>query len=478
MKRWLFLAHRWLGLAGCLLILLWFASGFVMMYVPYPELTDDERLPALKPLDVHAIKAFPSDAAAACGAADVLRLRALQPAAQPIFAVLCSGEAWRAIDARDGAPVRVDAQAAARAAEQYGGAPSTGARLIDQDQWSISTSLHPHRPLWRVEVAGGGVHYVSSRTGEVVRDTSRMERGWNWVGAVVHWLYPTVLRSRSELWHWTVVGLSAYALFTAILGTVIGVLRWRRYASGRRTPYRGWMMWHHMAGLGTAVFVLAWLLSGLLSMNPGGVFSVGRLPPTPLNTFTAGASRVPHGAAGAKEIEWIRDGEGVLTWVRRSSTDSELRRGDQPVAVNEAYVRRRVSGLGFGAPSTVERLDELDLYYHARNASRPLPVWRVRFADPQATWVHVDGRSGQVFSVVDRSKRVARWLYHGLHSWDFQFLLQHRPLWNVLMLAAMAAGFFFSVTSVVVAWRRLTRRRPAARAASPILSPQEQQPCL
>src|SRR4051812_18894740 len=42
--------HRYLGVAVGLLMLVWFASGIVMMYVPYPDLTAKERLRPLGPI--------------------------------------------------------------------------------------------------------------------------------------------------------------------------------------------------------------------------------------------------------------------------------------------------------------------------------------------------------------------------------------------------------------------------------------------
>lgn len=38
-KRWTYLVHRWLGIGGCLLMLLWFVSGMVMLFIGYPKLT-------------------------------------------------------------------------------------------------------------------------------------------------------------------------------------------------------------------------------------------------------------------------------------------------------------------------------------------------------------------------------------------------------------------------------------------------------
>src|ERR1700730_5053712 len=40
MMRPLILLHRWLGIAFCLLFAMWFASGIVMHFVPYPERTE------------------------------------------------------------------------------------------------------------------------------------------------------------------------------------------------------------------------------------------------------------------------------------------------------------------------------------------------------------------------------------------------------------------------------------------------------
>ena len=42
--------HRWLGVAVCLLFAMWFASGIVMLYVPFPRLTDAKRPVGLFPL--------------------------------------------------------------------------------------------------------------------------------------------------------------------------------------------------------------------------------------------------------------------------------------------------------------------------------------------------------------------------------------------------------------------------------------------
>ena len=54
-KRLLYLFHRWLGVVLCVWFALLFASGIIMMYVEYPELTEEERLWQMDELNATAV---------------------------------------------------------------------------------------------------------------------------------------------------------------------------------------------------------------------------------------------------------------------------------------------------------------------------------------------------------------------------------------------------------------------------------------
>src|SRR5690606_13933883 len=41
-------------------------------------------------------------------------------------------------------------------------------------------------------------------------------------------------------------------------------------ANGRWTPFSGWMKWHHVTGIVGGVFLVLWIISGFLTMYPGG----------------------------------------------------------------------------------------------------------------------------------------------------------------------------------------------------------------
>jgi uncharacterized iron-regulated membrane protein len=493
--RWLILSHRWLGLFGSLLILLWFASGFVMMYVPFPRLSESERLASLATINFAQVRMSPAEARVRAksmlatnlettqtnaerkpDSLEIIRL--VQPIDTPIYALRFQRAGWVGIKADSGERLAVNELDAARAIAAFAAAPAGGATKLIVDQWSVYPGLKPHRPLFAVDVADGGRHYVSSRTGELVRDTSSFERGWNWIGSVVHWIYVTPIRENGDLWHWVVVVLSGYTIVVALLGTVLGVIRIRKYDSGNWSPYRSWMRWHHLFGLFGALFVFTWLVSGLLSMNPGTVFARADL--NQLSNLWRGAtldegmlpSSAPTSTLATKEIEWRVFREGAITIARRSEGESrvqlEATNGNQSWRVDRSFVEARAMSL---APSqkiaSIERLDEHDLYYYPRTRARPLPAWRIVLADEAQTWWHIDESTGELVNAMSRSNRVERWLYNGLHSWDFAPLLKHRPWsWDVPMLIAMTIGFVFSVTCVVIAWRRLLASKPQRSAQS------------
>ena len=66
------------------------------------------------------------------------------------------------------------------------------------------------------------------------------------------------------------VWTSIVGTFWTVIGLYIGIAKYRRYKSGRWSPYRGWFYWHHITGLVFGVLTLTWVMSGLFTMNPFG----------------------------------------------------------------------------------------------------------------------------------------------------------------------------------------------------------------
>ena len=77
----------------------------------------------------------------------------------------------------------------------------------------------------------------------------------------------------------------------------------------------------------------------------------------------------------------------------------------------------------------------------------------------------IDPKTARVVGTYSSRNWMNRWLYHGLHSLDFPWLYNHRPLWDVVVITFMAGGTALCVTSLVLAWRVLGRTLRRATVA-------------
>ncbi|MCU0648159.1 MAG: PepSY domain-containing protein [Gemmatimonadaceae bacterium] len=478
-KRWTILLHLYLGAALCLLFVVWFVSGVVMMYQSYPGLTLREKVAAMPALDCAGCRLSPEDAMARAGVRTLngpLRLGMLLD--RPVWRMQDSAGRWTAVRADDGTSLGVlSPQAAAPIATAFvGGAagrvldatPGVVAHyhgtLHDADQWTLTRTVRQQMPLYRFDLsdAAGTRVYVSPRSGEVLSASTRRERWVSMIGAIPHWIYPTILRRHAAAWSWVVIALSGIGTAMCLAGLAIGIWQWRwrrrgRRSSRARTPYRDAMMrWHHMLGLLFGVVTTTWVFSGLMSMNPGR-WSPGSAPTAEQRLVMSGgavdagrftipadsALRVVNRAAlraGVKELH-LAMVAGRPYWVGYFTADSALHlaadRHTSPVsAFPIAVLMARAAQLVPGAPMRdTSTLTWYDDYYRDQERQLPLPVLRVRYADRDGTWLYLDPRSGTVAQARGGKSRLERWLYDGLHDFDYAAIVYRRPLWDLLVIA-------------------------------------------
>lgn len=464
------LSHRWLGIAFCLLFAMWFATGIVMHFVPFPSLTEAERFAGLASLDGGATISA-ADAVAASGIADATRARLIQRSDGPVYIVSgpTRSRAVHASDGRDASVTSPDiALAVARLHADQRGLNAARAAIVarsDYDQWSVPNGFDRHRPLFRATLgdADGTEVYVSSPTGEVVLDTTRSERGWNWAGSVLHWIYPTILRSNWALWDRVVWTLSLLALVAAMLGTVLGIVRVRIRGGRISSPYRGWHVLHHLMGLAATVFLLTWIFSGWLSMDHGRLFSRGQLTPAEAGLLNAAPDwreaspldRRPL-SPSTREVEWFAFNGKVYRRDRVDLSRQTLTKaGEAPRDGPAGFLNVQEIGnltarlaAGCAAPSVLAGNDD----YPAQSNIPGAPVYRSTCGD---LWFDVDATSGDVLQRLDSSRRAYRWLYSALHTLDFPILLAHARLRDALIVGLCALGLMFSITGIVIGWRRL-----------------------
>lgn len=471
-RRWLYIVHRWIGIASAVLFVMWFCSGLVMAYVPYPSLTERERLGGAEPVAWPKVRLGPDQALAAAGRAawpGSFKLEMMR--GEPVYRI--DGATVSGVDGRLVGPVgAAEAEAIARGFHPSG-APAR-VETVERDQWTVAGGYDDDRPLLRVAFADriGTTIYVASTTGQVVLDTTRKERFWNWVGTVPHWIYFTELRKDQPAWRQVILWTSGVGIVGAVSGAWIGLLRLRlrrRYAHGKVSPYRGWMKWHHIGGLVAGLTLTTWIVSGWLSVNPNGWFARSSPDPAAMARYAGAGPRFPLdlGRVGAAAGPDVR--EARFAWVAGRPlailSDAQLRRTvlDAGAGREAAFEPRalfdRAAGLVPGARLVRrEVLTREDLYWYAHHAEPRLPVLRAVFDDPARTWFHIDPATGQVFGSMTTSDRVERWAFNFLHDFDLPVLLHTRPSWDILIWVLSIGGLVISVSSVVIGWRRLKRK--------------------
>jgi PepSY-associated TM region len=458
--RWLVLAHRYLGIAVGLLMVMWCLSGIVMMFVRYPNLGEASRRAALPPIDWHRC----------CTAGDVLqadrpveRLQIEMLAGHPVMRIAQTGEPARLIDLTDGQPVEhVTADQARSVALAYGADPQPPIQ-IDRDQWTVSGEFRRDRPLYRFDLAdpAGTQLYVSSSSGRAVQVTTGPQRFWNWLGAIPHWLYFTRLRADVALWSQVVIWTSLLGCCLAGTGLYLGIRQLARAPGGRWSPYRGFMLWHHLPGMVFGLFVLTWVASGLISMNPwgfldseGGATAASRLqgPPPPAREITQALSALAAAAPASTVSIITAPFDGALYFIATASDGRRQRIDASGQALPPPDMVRAAELLG---GSQTELLAEGDNYYFDRpGEAAALPVYRVVAG---GVCYYLDPISGEVLRMVDGDGRWYRWLHEGLHRLDFSPVLRSRPIWDLLMLTLMLGVTAVCITGTWLGWRRLTR---------------------
>ncbi len=323
-KSALIFLHKWFGVALALFFLTWFVSGIVLHFMPFPSLTQAERLANLPLLIAPSDCCLSAHEVANRDGLYFTQARFGLDLQRPVWRLLArplqepqTQTRWYALDARheasavdgtsevskastsvqvrapdgDASSALIEARAAA-VATAFSGQQALATELIDRDQWTVPQGMDPYRPLVRVELDGdeGLQLYVSVHSHEVVRDTRRVERFWNWLGAVPHWIYFTELRRWPQAWHHTVVWIAIPAVVLASSGLILGI--WQLFLNRTRwIPYKVfWPRWHHILGLTAALFTLTWIFSGLMSMNPFKVFSARSATAAELSAWHSGQS--------------------------------------------------------------------------------------------------------------------------------------------------------------------------------------------
>ena len=470
--------HRILGTLLSILFFMWFVSGIVMIYHYFPQANTKEKMEKLEPLPA----SLPSVEEILTRIPDSCLVKGISVnkyLGLTTFKVdTDKGTLTLSADSAGQLP-EINWNYITQVARLWCDAPIAKVdSLYHLEQWIPFNSLKKHFPIYKFRFADDAETelYISSHTGEVLQQTNHNERCWSYIGAIPHWVYFTQLRQDADLWMKSVIWLSAIGCLMTIAGLYVGIHAYSISCKRRkelRSPYKKkWYYWHHVTGVIFGLFVLTWVFSGMMSLAdvPEWIGKTEQTYPvrkimdenTPLlSDYPLDYHKVIADYKGkVTSLEWghfrsiplyhLYLGSKKVT-VDASSTEVK------PLNLTEAQITEAVKAIhGEDARLQVKFLTEYDNYYIARTGHLALPVWKVAVDNADKTCYYINPSNGN-YRDYNTHKRWGFWMYSGMHSLRFKFLIDHPMLWTAVIWTLLLGGATVSLTGIVLGVRYLKR---------------------
>jgi len=479
--------HRFLGAVLSIFFVAWFISGLVLIYHKYPKYSPDEelkhsaRLPEALP-STDSLRTVLSSQALDTLPLEELELSGGTYADPRARLVLSPEEGERRELAFDGDSLHalvLDRSYLESIAGRWGQRIERIDTLDDLDQWTPFSRLRDDLPFYRLHLSGGTGHevYVSSVTGEVLQESTRSERLWAWVGAIPHWIYFTYIRSQSELWRWIIIVIGAFGTFMALTGFYLGIVYYRTRAKKKAkklfSPFpRKRYQWHHFFGTVGGVLIIAWVLTGMLSVvcyprTETKDYPVDRLEgkPLALSEYKTDLTTLRLGEPELRSLSFSSLGDiPILRAEGGKDAHYYDARSTEPklLSLDSTEILRELRSV-FGPQHryVTDYLTKYDTYYIHRAGKHPLPVWRVAIDTKDHHTYYVDPKTGS-FQMYADNERIDAWRFMKFHRLQFTFLVNTPGVWTVVMWVFMLIGLVSSLTGLMLTFdyvRRLVKKR-------------------
>lgn len=480
LKKILYSTHRVLGTVLSILFLMWFLSGFVMIYHTFPKVAHQDKYLHMDALSGN-IQSPDSVLQQLFNNDTIFKLSLKSYQNKPHFEVLNTQGSFR-ISATDSIAIQNNNT------PQFSDIKNYAQRWVDADiiqvdtlnqleQWIPFSYLKKDFPIYKFYFGDKNQHqlYVSGVSGEALQFTNNNNRFWAWLGAIPHWIYFTSLRQDSQLWMNVVITLSALGCIMCIAGIIMGIrsyiIHYRR-KNKWKSPYKKLSYkWHHILGFVFGIFVFTFCFSGMMSLadlphwivkvhNPSIQKSMMMPQPITIQNYKLDTRKIVEAyPQRVKSIEWASFGNLPLYKVVvdnrlitiNASTDSV-----QTLQLNEEDIRRRISET-HNEPIHISLLTEYDNYYVGLTDHLPLPIYKIEVEDADKSTYYIAPNTGNI-RYFNTNDKVHRWLYQALHSYKTGFLSRHPVLWNILMWSTMLGGTLVSITGIYLSIKYIRRK--------------------
>ena len=461
----LFEIHKITGLSIAVFFSMWFVTGIVLVYHPYPKVSEKIMLKKKETLP-SSLPELSSVLSKVDGKVKSLSLKQFQ--GQTLFSF-------------DEAP-DITFDVVEKVAKHWIDAPIKRVDTLRQrEQWVLFTKYDKELPIYKFYFDDAQKHelFISGRTAEVLQMTTSRQRLWAWLGAIPHKFYIPCIRRDVDVWQNMVAIMSGICLIAALTGWLLGILLWiKRYQKKHiwQNPYKKrWYRWHFSFGLVFGIFLIGWALSGIFAMQrvPQWMvpmegdysFKTSRLwgrGLLPMEAYQLDYRKLKDTYPDLKEVEWLRFADiptyrvitGQDDFLVDASTD-EIKSLQIP---EETIVKGLKKVHGEEVEMKVSLLNEFDNYYLSRRVDLELPVYKIEVADANGSLYYVNPSTGYV-RYLNNNKIVRKWLFNGIHYLDIDWLVARPWLWYTCIWVLCGGCLVVCISGLVLAWRVLTPKK-------------------
>lgn len=473
-KTLFYTSHRVLGTFLSILFLIWFISGFVLIFHYFPRVHDKERMNRLDPLPDN----LPAIADIPLPQTKIQNMEMKLVSGYPQLFVTSPDSFYR-IPVSKADDFLSYNHSTAYALRWCNSDIVRIDTLYNLEQWIPFSKYRADFPIYKFYFADNKHHqlYISSRTGEAIQFTDAHNRLWAWLGAIPHWVYFTRLRQDTGLWKTAVISISGLGSFMCLSGLVIGVralaIQYRRKKNLRSVYKKKVYKWHHLSGFIFGIFVFTYIFSGMMSLQripqwivrtvrPDIKPSVDRnfMPMTAISYPLDYRKILDKYSGNIKSIVWSSFGNIPVykvyannNWTLIDASADSVK----PLEVDSAMLANRFRLVHPEDSVQIVLLTDYDNYYIHQRRALHLPVYKVSANDADKNIYYVNPKTGDIKNY-NNNTRLRKWMYQALHCFNIKFLVERPLLWNIVIWSTMTGGTVVSATGVWLGWKWLKRK--------------------
>ncbi|HBG41647.1 MAG TPA: hypothetical protein DDW85_09565 [Porphyromonadaceae bacterium] len=479
-RAFMFSLHRITGTIISLFFFMWFISGLVLIYYPFPNVSPSQKYENMDALpdslpDINSILVRLPESGKTIKKLSVRYFRG-----QTLFTVKTNDRAYTICSDTLKAVNPLTWESIEHTAKKWVDAPIIKIdTLTERDQWIMYSRYKAEMPIYKFYFNDKQKHqlYISSRTGEVQQFTDKGQRFRAFMGAIPHKFYIPAIRKNTKTWTTLLTIGGVIALIAALSGIYLGVyITYRKYKAKRRigSPYKNyWYKWHHILGLIFGIFLATFAFSGAMALQriPSWVIKTHgdyRVSSSQLRGkyLSADSYKLDYRILAKKypdikSIEWEHFQEVPIYNIVVGN--KEIRIDASSSDVKELYLQ----------PSVVEKavqsihktselmsttlINEYDEYYLSKERSLPLPIYKIKVENADNSIYYINPKTGD-FKYFNQSRKAKKWIFSGLHYLNIKWLVERPVLWTIAIWLLCLGGACVSFSGIWLGIKYMRRK--------------------